>query len=95
MIAEPDLKPSPDDSFDRLDELLSLFFDDQLSAGEVEELNSLLLCDADARSRSVEMMQLHADLYAHFRRKGDRRDAAPQGVVDLGLASDVGFLPVE
>ncbi|MEQ8846403.1 hypothetical protein [Botrimarina sp.] len=95
MIAEPDLTPSPDDSFDRLDELLSLFFDDQLSGPEVEELNRLLTDDADARTRSVEMMQLHADLYAHFRRKGPDAADPKKAIVDLGLTLDSGVMSLQ
>jgi hypothetical protein len=56
-----------DDACDRLDELLSLFFDDCLDDAEAAELNSLLLTDPAARTRSFEAAQLHADLYAYFR----------------------------
>lgn len=52
---------------DRLDELLSLFFDDHLSEEQVAELNEMLLRDPVARSRSFDAAQLHADLYAYFR----------------------------
>jgi hypothetical protein len=56
-----------DDACDRLDELLSLFFDDCLDDAEAAELNALLLTDPAARTRSFEAAQLHADLYAYFR----------------------------
>ncbi len=52
---------------DRLDELLSLFFDDCLNDGEAAELNAMLLADPTARTRSFEAAQLHADLYTYFR----------------------------
>ena len=55
------------DACDRLDELLSLFFDDSLDEASATELNAMLLTDPAARTRSFEAAQLHADLYTHFR----------------------------
>lgn len=56
-----------DGPIDRLDELLSLFFDDCLDETQVAELNELLLKDPAARTRSFDAAQLHADLHAFFR----------------------------
>lgn len=55
-----------DAAFDRLDELLSLMLDECLSDSEALELNALLLADPEARKRSIEAAQLHADLYTYF-----------------------------
>ncbi|MEO0530160.1 MAG: hypothetical protein AAF266_06220 [Planctomycetota bacterium] len=65
------------DKLDRLDELLSLFFDDCLSEAEVDELNKLLLEDPAARSRSFDAAQLHADLHSFFNEKEERKPALP------------------
>lgn len=58
---------------DRVDELLSLFFDDCLSESDFTELNDLLLSDRTVRDRCVEAAQLHADLLAVF--GGEKRAA--------------------
>lgn len=61
---------------DRLDELLSLFFDDALDDAQATELNAMLLADPAARERSFEAAQLHADLYAYFREDKQAKPAA-------------------
>lgn len=76
-----------DEQFDRLDELLSLFFDDALTQDEADELNTLLVADPLARRRSFEAAQLHADLYAHF---NPRRNTAVAPALPVGTAG-VGF----
>jgi hypothetical protein len=58
---------------DRLDELLSLFFDDCLDEASATELNAMLLADPTARSRSFEAAQLHADLYTYFREEKQQK----------------------
>jgi len=93
MNVSPDAALQADDSFDRLDELLSLFFDSSLDEQQVQELNDLLANDRSARTRSVEMAQLHADLYEHFRRRA-KQAADATTTVDLGLSIDGGYLPV-
>lgn len=65
------------DSFDRLDEMLSLMFDDQLTDEQVAELNQMLKDDADARRRSVEAAQLHADLFTYFNKDKSPSEIAP------------------
>lgn len=62
---------------DRLDELLSLFFDDCLSETDVAELNQLLLENPSARSRSFDAAQLHADLHSFFNEKDETKPALP------------------
>lgn len=70
---------------DRLDELLSLYFDDCLSAEQIEELNAILLADSSARERTFEAAQLHADLHAFFQR--DAKPIASALPVVPGLAT--------
>lgn len=70
---------------DRLDELLSLFFDDCLSEEQVAELNELMLSDPGARARSFDAAQLHADLYSFFRDKS--APVAPALPLAAGLAA--------
>ncbi len=71
---------------DRVDELLSLFFDDSLNDQQVVELNELLLSDPEARARSVDAAQLHADLHAFFNEKkeGEKPTIAPALKLQLG-----------
>ena len=61
---------------DRLDELLSLFFDECLDEPQAEELNRMLLADPEARRRSFEAAQLHADLYAYFHEENLKKTGA-------------------
>lgn len=82
-----------DDPYDRVDELLSLFFDGELDESQAHELSLMLTDDASVRTRSVEMMRLHADLYAHFRARA-KAPANPGSVVDLGLPVEGGYLPI-
>lgn len=78
--------PLQDDAqLDRLDELLSLYFDDCLSAEQVEELNSLMLADPSARERTYEAAQLHADLHTYFQR--DSKPVALALPIGPGLAT--------
>ncbi len=65
--ANPNIDDLSNEPIDRLDELLSLFFDDCLDESQAAELNRTLLADPAARTRSFEAAQLHADLYAYFR----------------------------
>lgn len=60
-----------EESVDRLDQLVSLMFDEGLSEGQAEELNQMLLDDADARGRYIEASLLHADLIDYFREERD------------------------
>ncbi|MEN0109180.1 MAG: hypothetical protein AAF805_00510 [Planctomycetota bacterium] len=60
------LLQADDHSADRIDELLSLFFDDCLSESDLAELNEVLLGDPAARDRCIEAAQLHADLLSIF-----------------------------
>ncbi|MGL4513506.1 MAG: hypothetical protein ACRCT8_10480 [Lacipirellulaceae bacterium] len=64
-----DIAPSTpgEAAFDRVDELLSYFFDDDLTAEAADELNRLLASDSSARTRCFEMARLHADLIAYYR----------------------------
>ncbi len=54
------------DSFDEVDLLVSALLDDTISDTESQQLNSLLLEDADARARYLEGIQLHVDLVNYF-----------------------------
>lgn len=74
---DPSIAADVAEQFDRLDELLSLFFDDRLSDEEAGELNRTLLEDPVARTRSFEAAQLHADLYAYFNGEEQRKPALP------------------
>ncbi len=49
----------------RLDELLQLLFDDQLTAGQTEELNALLKISPEARADYRRSLRLHAALIRH------------------------------
>lgn len=55
------------ETLDRLDELLSCYFDDCLDEEAVAELNELLAKDPEARKRWVDNSMLNADLYDYFR----------------------------
>jgi hypothetical protein len=69
-------------ALDRVDELLSYFFDDELSPDGAAELNAVLLANESARSRCFEMARLHADLYAHFR---SERGVSVEGQAEASL----------
>jgi hypothetical protein len=69
-------------ALDRVDELLSYFFDDELSPDGAAELNAVLLTDEAARTRCFEMARLHADLYAHFR---SERGVSVEGQAEASL----------
>lgn len=71
-------------TYDRVDELLSLFFDDCLDDQQAAELNELLLSDPEARSRSLDAAQLHADLHAFFSKEEESPAIAPALPLPLG-----------
>ncbi|QDT68309.1 hypothetical protein MalM25_12300 [Planctomycetes bacterium MalM25] len=77
---DPNLaKELTDDSgepLDRLDVLLSLHLDDVLDDEQAMELNELLLSDPDARARSIDAAQLHADLYVLFGERDKSKDSS-------------------
>lgn len=60
---------------DRLEELLSYHFDDNLSDEDSAELNGLLASNPSAIQRTVEMSRLHADLHELF--SGEAPRVAP------------------
>lgn len=62
---------------DRVDELISLFFDDALSEADFTSLNTMLLEDPTARERLHEMAQLHADLNSFFNQPEASKSALP------------------
>jgi hypothetical protein len=74
-------------TLDRVDELLSYFFDDALTANGTAELNAVLLADESARTRCFEMARLHADLYAYFRTERGA-SVEDQAEVSLKLVSE-------
>lgn len=57
---------SIDDRVDRLDELISLYFDEQLAADEMTELEGLIFQDDANLGRYIDHARLHADLYQMF-----------------------------
>jgi len=80
---------------DRLDELLSLIIDDNITDAEVHELGAMLEDNPQARQRYVEGMQLHADLIQHFhpeRGSGDSLVSPVLGLLDTS-DSDVAMPP--
>lgn len=70
---------------DRLDELLSLYLDDALDDQQALELNELLLSDPDARARSIDAAQLHADLYAFFGESQESKASAIAPALNLPI----------
>jgi hypothetical protein len=78
QLASPACGDLDNEPVDRLDELLSLLFDDGLDEPQASELNQMLLADPAARTRSLEAAQLHADLYAYFR---DGKQAKPGSAI--------------
>ena len=80
-----------EDRLDRVDELLSLYLDDDLTPTQAKELNDLLLADPSARTRCVDMAMLHADLVALYaEQRGGSTAAAVSVALPKGLgASDV------
>lgn len=54
-------------SLDRVDELVSMLLDDELSDREMRELNALLEGTPEARKRYLGLMQLHTDLVEYYR----------------------------
>ncbi len=62
---------------DRVDELLSLYFDEGLNPAEAAELEGLLIESEDARQRCIETAQVHADLHAYYNAPKDGPSVAP------------------
>ena len=58
---------SPEEALDRLDDLLSHYFDDELDDASLTELSESLAADPEARRRYIESAQLHVDLTDYFR----------------------------
>lgn len=78
MNDQQEKQPAPLDTIDRIDELLSMFFDDRLSQEEAAEFDQLLLADPRARTRLVDAALLDADLHAFFR--GENSAEQPERV---------------
>ena len=72
-----ELTGESNEPYDRVDELLSYYFDDCLDEQQAAELNELLLNDSDARTRSLDAAQLHADLHAFFTEEKETPAIAP------------------
>jgi hypothetical protein len=62
-------KSTPSDPVvnDRVQELTWALLDEQISTDEVQLLENLLLSDDAARETYLHCVQLHADLFHHFR----------------------------
>ena len=75
QLPATDTPATGDEPLDRLDELLSLFFDDGLDEEQIAELNQTLLTDPSARTRCFDAAQLHADLQAFFRDDREHSDS--------------------
>lgn len=84
ISADPSSQAS-EEALDRVDELLSLFFDDCLDERQVAELNDRLLADPAARARCFSTAQLHADLQAFYRSEPDADSKPSDGAPILGL----------
>ena len=52
--SEKQATSSAEETLDRLDNLLSCYFDDELDERTVEELNDALLSDPEARKRYID-----------------------------------------
>lgn len=76
------------ESLDRVDELLSLFFDDCLDEAQLAELNEVLLNDPAARARCFDTAQLHADLQSFFQQpEGEPKSPAATPLAGLPLSA--------
>lgn len=74
-----------EEKIDRLEELLSLHFDDCLSDEQITELNEIMVAQPAARTRLLELAQLHSDLHELF--NGKQTPIAPALPSVLGVAS--------
>lgn len=87
--AKTNLNPITDEelgeSIERIDELVGLLLDDQLDDEQMGELGKLIETDADARSKYVGLMQLHADLTDFF---NPPKEQDPKNMPVLGFLAD-------
>lgn len=74
-----------EEEIDRLEELLSLHFDDSLTDEQITELNELMVSDPAARTRLFEFAQLHSDLHNLFTKKAGPIAPALPPVVGFSL----------
>ena len=84
--------PNPEKALDRLDNLLSCYFDDELDEQSLEELNETLANDPEARKRYIDSAQLHVDL-TEFYRSGPGSKSVP--IAPLNLPTSLGGPSVE
>lgn len=83
---------SPEETLDRLDSLLSCYFDDELDEQSLQELNETLANDPEARKRYIDSAQLHVDL-TEFYRSGPDTKSTP--IAPLNLPTSLGGPSVE
>ena len=74
--------------YDRVDELVSLLLDEEITAEEAQELEMLLVSDASYRGRYLEDVQLHCDLIEYFRNYQALEENKPISPILGFLASD-------
>ena len=67
----------PTPQLDRVDELLWLMLDEEITEPQLAELEAILAADPAARQRSVEASQLHAELFDCFREEKPTSAIAP------------------
>ena len=90
--SEKQATSSAEETLDRLDNLLSCYFDDELDERTVEELNDALLSDPEARKRYIDSARLHVDLTEFFR-SGVGKKSVP--IAPLNLPTSLDGPPVE
>ncbi|MEO1498583.1 MAG: hypothetical protein AAFV43_15675 [Planctomycetota bacterium] len=81
IVANATTEAELDTKIDRLDELVSFYFDDGIADHEVTELEGLLFADESNLKRYVDHARLHADLVEHFNPRGEA--SLQQVVFDL------------